>query len=45
MFTSFQIFKQNFISNEIVLFVNEKIEKKLFNLYTKNYFLLGFIYS
>ena len=28
-----------------MLFVNETIEKKLFNLFTKNYFLQGFIYS
>ena len=39
------MFKTIFISNEIVLFVNEIIEKKLFNLCTKIYFLLVFIYS
>ena len=39
------MFKTIFISNEIVLFVNEIIEKKLFNLCTKIYFLIEFIYS
>jgi hypothetical protein len=39
------MFKTIFISNEIVLFVNEIIGKKLFNLFTKIYFLLVFIYS
>jgi hypothetical protein len=39
------MFKTIFISNEIVLFVNEIIKKKLFNLFTKIYFLLTFIYS
>ena len=45
MFASFHLRKTIFISCEIVLFVNKKIEKKLFNLLTKIYFLLVINYS